>query len=129
MRESIPLLYSLRRLPGGVEQLLMAYNKLPDVGQVVHTVTLLHQNLLCVSANTGMSTKQHNANETNFAPLHGMDTEAHAASVTGRQVAKRSNKSQAQSAALYNDLWQKRVRCHDIKHVVNFDVCYLPMMS
>ncbi len=38
------------RLPGGVEQLFMAYNKLPDVCQVVHAVTLLHQNLLCVSA-------------------------------------------------------------------------------
>jgi len=98
-------------LPGGVEQLLMAYNKLPDVCQVVHAVTLLHQNLLCVSANTGVSSKQHDADETSFALLHGMDNQAHAASVTSnRQAAISSNKSQEQSAALYDDLWQKRAR-------------------
>ena len=88
MRESIPLLHSLRSVPGGEEQLLMAYNKLPDVCQVVHAVTLLHQNLLCVSANTGMSSKQHDANETNFASLHGTSNQAHAASVTISQRSK-----------------------------------------
>ncbi len=67
------------RLPGGVEQLFMAYNKLPDVCQVVHAVTLLHQYLLCVSANTSVSSKQDNANETNFASLHEIDNQAHAA--------------------------------------------------
>ena len=77
------------------EQLLMAYNKLPDVCQVVHAVTLLHQNLLCVSANTGVSSKQHDADETSFALLHGMDNQAHAASVTSNKLAAiSSNKSQ-----------------------------------
>jgi len=73
----------------------MAYNKLPDVCQVVHAVTLLHQNLLCVSATTGVSSKQHSANENNFASLHGMNNQAHAASATSNKLAAiSSNKSQ-----------------------------------
>ena len=38
------------KAPGGVEEVLMAHDQLPDVCQVVHAVALLHQNLLRIPA-------------------------------------------------------------------------------